>query len=163
MTTFNTTSIVINERNHNSNNNNSKRSKRRSLVVIKEDIINKPKRKRITPEQFCLLTESFKQTDTPNHELREKLAKSLNMTNREVQVWFQNRRAKINRDRLQQEENIKKIKVNYWSTPSTPLTSIDILLTAAAYIQKWDEDEQKRKQEEVEEKPKKYKSWRPWL
>ena len=49
-------------------------------------IDHKPKRKRISPEQFCLLTELFQQTDTPSHELREKLAKKLKMTNREVQV-----------------------------------------------------------------------------
>lgn len=46
----------------------------------------KPKRKRISPEQFSLLTELFQQTDTPSHELRERLAKRLDMTNREVQV-----------------------------------------------------------------------------
>ena len=46
----------------------------------------KPKRKRITQEQFQALSELFEQTDTPNYELREKLALKLNMTNREVQV-----------------------------------------------------------------------------
>ncbi|CEP10271.1 hypothetical protein [Parasitella parasitica] len=160
--------------------------------------IHKPKRKRITPEQFCLLTELFQQTDTPSHDSREVLAKKLNMTNREVQVWFQNRRAKVNRIRLQeQEEQImnctsdKKVKFNYWSSnhlpsysssssssmtssPSLPhelifhpnVTPIDILATAAAYVQQWDENElqRKRKQQHIEqEQPKKYKSWRPWL
>lgn len=48
--------------------------------------VDKPKRKRITPEQFCLLTELFQETDTPSHDIREALAKKLNMTNREVQV-----------------------------------------------------------------------------
>ncbi|KAI8091183.1 homeobox domain-containing protein [Gilbertella persicaria] len=176
---------------------------------------DKPKRKRITPEQFCLLSELFQQTDTPSHELREKLAKKLNMTNREVQVWFQNRRAKINRIRLQEQEEEqqqiqhshhyhpymnKKVKFNYYTTmtsapslpppppplpsttnssssssdsslassPSLPhelmfhpdLAPIDILATAAAYVQQWDEDQQKKKQEQ---EPKKHKSWRPWL
>ncbi|CAO3649637.1 unnamed protein product [Mucor hiemalis] len=170
------------------------------------DSINKPKRKRISPEQFCLLTELFQQTDTPSHEIRERLAKKLNMTNREVQVWFQNRRAKVNRSRLQeQEEHIsnmmnKKVKFNYWSTTTiTPpltattttttsssssltsspsllphdlifhpdVTPIDILATAAAYVQRWDEnvEQRKRKQEELTTticEPKR-KSWRPWL
>jgi hypothetical protein len=48
----------------------------------------KPKRKRTSPEQFSLLSESFNKTDTPNYDLREKLAKQLDMTNREVQVSF---------------------------------------------------------------------------
>ncbi|KAI9299351.1 hypothetical protein BJ944DRAFT_274292 [Cunninghamella echinulata] len=47
---------------------------------------NRPKRKRITPDQFRILSDFFNQTDTPNHELRDKISKLLNMTNREVQV-----------------------------------------------------------------------------
>ncbi|KAH8921714.1 homeobox-domain-containing protein, partial [Atractiella rhizophila] len=62
---------------------------------------SKPKRKRITPEQLEVLTELFEQTDTPSFEIRESLAGRLSMTNREVQVWFQNRRAKMNRLRAQ--------------------------------------------------------------
>lgn len=57
------------------------------ITVNTNDYNNKPRRKRISPEQFCLLTELFQQTDTPSHELRERLAKKLNMTNREVQVY----------------------------------------------------------------------------
>ncbi|CAO0803257.1 unnamed protein product [Mucor circinelloides] len=170
---------------------------KRQKKPIQEDV-NKPKRKRITPEQFCLLTELFQETDTPSHDIREALAKKLNMTNREVQVWFQNRRAKMNRSRLQEREEQsmnpnrnKKVKFNYWSSnaisnnsssssslassPSLPheltfhpdVTPIDILATAAAYVQKWDENELQRKrkqqQSDQEEQPKKHKSWRPWL
>lgn len=47
---------------------------------------NKPKRKRISSEQLESLNELFQTTQTPTFELREKLAKKLNMTNREVQV-----------------------------------------------------------------------------
>ncbi|KAI8364880.1 homeobox domain-containing protein [Choanephora cucurbitarum] len=174
----------------------------------KSEEVDKPKRKRITPEQFCLLSELFQQTDTPSHELREKLAKKLNMTNREVQVWFQNRRAKVNRIRLQEQEEQqqqqhmqhyypytnKRVKFNYWSTattmpslvtnnscldssssesslassPSLPHELIfhpdsapmDILATAAAYVQQWDEDQQEKKRQQEATK---YKSWRPWL
>ncbi|KAK9763090.1 hypothetical protein K7432_010562 [Basidiobolus ranarum] len=57
----------------------------------------KAKRKRITPEQLKELLAMFEQTDTPSFEVRESLSKKLNMTNREIQVWFQNRRAKVNR------------------------------------------------------------------
>ncbi|CAG8566103.1 3776_t:CDS:2 [Acaulospora morrowiae] len=64
----------------------------------------KVKRKRITQEQLADLVAMFEQTDTPSYDVREKLAKKLNMTNREVQVWFQNRRAKANRAK-QNEHN----------------------------------------------------------
>lgn len=59
----------------------------------------KPKRKRIPHEKLVKLQELFESTDTPSYEVREKLALQLDMTNREVQVWFQNRRAKLNRMR----------------------------------------------------------------
>ncbi|ORZ03112.1 homeobox domain-domain-containing protein, partial [Syncephalastrum racemosum] len=61
----------------------------------KGNTIAKAKRKRITPQQFERLMEVFDQTDTPSTEIREKLADELGMTKREVQVWFQNRRAKM--------------------------------------------------------------------
>ncbi|CAJ0834571.1 11460_t:CDS:2, partial [Entrophospora sp. SA101] len=57
----------------------------------------KVKRKRITQDQLIDLMSVFEKTDTPSYDVREKLAKKLKMTNREVQVWFQNRRAKANR------------------------------------------------------------------
>ncbi|GEM06379.1 homeobox protein YOX1/YHP1 [Rhodotorula toruloides] len=59
----------------------------------------RPKRKRITPEQLVHLTAIFETTDSPTFEQRETLAEQTGMTNREVQIWFQNRRAKINRQR----------------------------------------------------------------
>ncbi|PRQ72670.1 hypothetical protein AAT19DRAFT_16594 [Rhodotorula toruloides] len=59
----------------------------------------RPKRKRITPEQLVHLTAVFESTDSPSFEQRETLAEQTGMTNREVQIWFQNRRAKVNRQR----------------------------------------------------------------
>ncbi|CAG8480460.1 3774_t:CDS:2, partial [Cetraspora pellucida] len=41
----------------------------------------KVKRKRITQEQLADLVAMFEQTDTPSYDVREKLAKKLNMTN----------------------------------------------------------------------------------
>ncbi|KAI8979154.1 Homeodomain-like protein, partial [Mycotypha africana] len=59
------------------------------------------KRKRILPHQYKRLLETFEVTDTPSSEIRSQLAAELDMTKREVQVWFQNRRAKMNRCRQQ--------------------------------------------------------------
>ncbi|KPV78536.1 uncharacterized protein RHOBADRAFT_41081 [Rhodotorula graminis WP1] len=60
----------------------------------------RPKRKRILPDQLERLLEVFETTDSPTFEVRDKLGAATSMTNREVQVWFQNRRAKVNRQRL---------------------------------------------------------------
>ncbi|KAJ1968377.1 hypothetical protein H4R35_006446 [Dimargaris xerosporica] len=62
----------------------------------------KPKRRKTTTEQFNALIAVFKETDTPNYEARECLSKQLGMSVRDVQVWFQNRRAKVNRERQNQ-------------------------------------------------------------
>ncbi|KAI0223465.1 hypothetical protein L0F63_004285, partial [Massospora cicadina] len=55
------------------------------------------KRKRIPYDKVVKLQQMFDKTDTPSYEVRDQLAEELEMTNREVQVWFQNRRAKLNR------------------------------------------------------------------
>ncbi|GAA5869746.1 hypothetical protein JCM1840_000578 [Sporobolomyces johnsonii] len=59
----------------------------------------RPKRKRITPEQLVKLTAVFQMTESPSYDIRDRLGAELDMTNREVQVWFQNRRAKVNRQK----------------------------------------------------------------
>ncbi|KAJ2048741.1 hypothetical protein GGI08_005916, partial [Coemansia sp. S2] len=83
---------------------------RYAQIVIKEPGTAEPKRakrKRITAEQLKDLTAVFENTDTPTHDIREILSKKLGMTNREVQVWFQNRRAKYNRLRLEQQRQMR--------------------------------------------------------
>ncbi|KAJ1676022.1 hypothetical protein EV182_000091 [Spiromyces aspiralis] len=52
------------------------------------------KRNRATAEQVALLEKVFSINRSPNAQIREQLAKMLNMQPRQVQVWFQNRRAK---------------------------------------------------------------------
>ncbi|KAJ2760414.1 hypothetical protein IWQ57_006312, partial [Coemansia nantahalensis] len=79
-------------------------------IVIKEPSTSEPKkarRKRITPEQLKELTAVFETADTPTHDVREELSQKLGMTNREVQVWFQNRRAKYNRMRVEQQRQMR--------------------------------------------------------
>ncbi|KAI9471178.1 hypothetical protein LPJ78_004228 [Coemansia sp. RSA 989] len=51
-------------------------------------------RRRTTKEQLALLEGTFKTTPKPSSEVRKALASKLCMTAREVQIWFQNRRAK---------------------------------------------------------------------
>lgn len=52
----------------------------------------KPKRKRASSAQLAALRQVFQQTPFPSTEMRRRLAKSLGMTVRSVQIWFQNQR-----------------------------------------------------------------------
>ncbi|KAI9262757.1 Homeodomain-like protein [Sporodiniella umbellata] len=101
------------------------------------DLLNsspvKNKRKRINASQYDRLMETFEQTDTPSSDVRENLAIELHMTKREVQVWFQNRRAKLNRESKQRQK-----------TASNEMSAIDLLASAAEYVQS-DQSSNKRK------------------
>ncbi|KAL9357211.1 hypothetical protein Peur_050464 [Populus x canadensis] len=66
-----------------------------------EDGTNARKKLRLTKEQSALLEESFKQHSNLNPKQKEALARQLNLRPRQVEVWFQNRRA---RTKLKQTE-----------------------------------------------------------
>ncbi|KAG4917442.1 hypothetical protein JHK85_055723 [Glycine max] len=59
------------------------------------------KKLRLTKEQSRLLEESFRQNHTLNPKQKESLAMQLKLRPRQVEVWFQNRRA---RSKLKQTE-----------------------------------------------------------
>ncbi|ORE08864.1 hypothetical protein BCV72DRAFT_224447 [Rhizopus microsporus var. microsporus] len=99
-------------------------SNQQKLKIKSHEANNRPKRKRITPSQLEVLTSIFERIKTPNYQLREMTARELNMTNREVQVWFQNRRAKLNRKKAQEKEyffhwSSNYSKEHYQATPTT--------------------------------------------
>ncbi|CAK9864750.1 unnamed protein product [Sphagnum jensenii] len=62
---------------------------------------NTRKKLRLTKEQSALLEESFKDHSTLNPKQKTALAKQLHLRPRQVEVWFQNRRA---RTKLKQTE-----------------------------------------------------------
>ncbi|CAK7339693.1 unnamed protein product [Dovyalis caffra] len=66
-----------------------------------EDGTNARKKLRLSKEQSALLEESFKQHSTLNPKQKQALARQLNLRPRQVEVWFQNRRA---RTKLKQTE-----------------------------------------------------------
>ncbi|XP_023003674.1 homeobox-leucine zipper protein HAT22-like [Cucurbita maxima] len=66
-----------------------------------EDGSNARKKLRLTKEQSALLEESFKLHCTLNPKQKQALARELNLRPRQVEVWFQNRRA---RTKLKQTE-----------------------------------------------------------
>ncbi|KAJ3171537.1 hypothetical protein HDU88_007617 [Geranomyces variabilis] len=72
------------------------------------------KRARATPEQLAILEETFLTNTSPNAKLREILAGKVHMTERSIQIWFQNRRAKVKlmqkraAQQAAQQENVKR-------------------------------------------------------
>lgn len=53
------------------------------------------KRTRATPEQLAVLEKTFNVNPSPNNRVREQLSRELGMSERSIQIWFQNRRAKV--------------------------------------------------------------------
>lgn len=49
------------------------------------------KRQRATQEQLSTLEIEFNKNPTPTAAVREQIARDINMTERSVQIWFQNR------------------------------------------------------------------------
>ncbi|KAG0056066.1 hypothetical protein BGZ83_006503 [Gryganskiella cystojenkinii] len=98
-----TTTYPQSNSSNNNNNNNNNGQTQQPQDQAEADQPKKAKRKRITPEQLEDLVGLFEKTDTPSFEVREKLAKKLGMSNREIQVWFQNRRAKANRVKINEQ------------------------------------------------------------
>ncbi|KAF9911285.1 hypothetical protein EC991_004183 [Linnemannia zychae] len=69
------------------------------------------KRTRASAEQLAILEDTFLTNQSPNSKVREVLAKKVKMSERSIQIWFQNRRAKVKqaqkRTELVQQEAMK--------------------------------------------------------
>ncbi|RBR25142.1 uncharacterized protein FIESC28_02050 [Fusarium coffeatum] len=73
-------------------NNASRRPPRKSTLTQQQ---KNQKRQRATQDQLTTLEMEFNNNPTPTATVRERIADEINMTERSVQIWFQNRRAKI--------------------------------------------------------------------
>jgi hypothetical protein len=71
---------------------NSRRPPRKSTLTQQQKT---QKRQRATQDQLTTLEVEFNKNPTPTATVRERIAEEINMTERSVQIWFQNRRAKI--------------------------------------------------------------------
>jgi hypothetical protein len=72
-----------------SNNNQSRRPPRKSTLTQQQ---KNQKRQRATQDQLTTLEVEFNKNPTPTAQVRERIADEINMTERSVQIWFQNRR-----------------------------------------------------------------------
>lgn len=71
-----------------SNNSSTRRPPRKSTLTQQQ---KNQKRQRATQDQLNLLEVEFNKNPTPTASVREKIAVEINMTERSVQIWFQNR------------------------------------------------------------------------
>ncbi|KAG5976493.1 hypothetical protein E4U55_007304 [Claviceps digitariae] len=74
------------------NQSHSKRPPRKSTLTQQQ---KNQKRQRATQDQLNILEVEFNKNPTPTAGVRDRIAEEINMTERSVQIWFQNRRAKI--------------------------------------------------------------------
>lgn len=72
----------------NGQNSSSKRPTRKSTLTQQQ---KNQKRQRATQDQLTTLEVEFNKNPTPIAGVREKIAQDINMTERSVQIWFQNR------------------------------------------------------------------------
>jgi Homeodomain len=75
-----------------SNSSSQRRPPRKSTLTQQQ---KNQKRQRATQDQLITLEIEFEKNPTPTAIVRERIAQDINMTERSVQIWFQNRRAKI--------------------------------------------------------------------
>ena len=67
---------------------NSRRPPRKSTLTQQQ---KNQKRQRATQDQLVTLEVEFNKNPTPTAAVRERIAQDINMTERSVQIWFQNR------------------------------------------------------------------------
>ena len=66
----------------------SRRPPRKSTLTQQQ---KNQKRQRATQDQLTTLEQEFNKNPTPTAPVRERIADEINMTERSVQIWFQNR------------------------------------------------------------------------
>mmetsp|Transcript_146958 Transcript_146958/g.208366 ORF Transcript_146958/g.208366 Transcript_146958/m.208366 type:complete len:166 (-) Transcript_146958:133-630(-) len=73
-------------------------------ILVELNARKKRKRHQTTPQQLRLLESIFAVNRTPDLALRTKLSGQLDMTPRRIQIWFQNKRAKMKKLKKMREE-----------------------------------------------------------
>ncbi|KAI8366881.1 hypothetical protein BD560DRAFT_424830 [Blakeslea trispora] len=79
------------------------------------------KRTHLKPSQVALLQESFDNNPLPDASVRSKLARELSVSERTIQIWFQNRRAKARKvDNTSSQKDTSKSQLTDSDRPQAP-------------------------------------------
>lgn len=87
-TPSNSTPTTSNQSSAPASSNSSRRPPRKSTLTQQQ---KNQKRQRATQDQLVTLEHEFAKNPTPTAATRERIAQEINMTERSVQIWFQNR------------------------------------------------------------------------
>ncbi|KAL9549616.1 hypothetical protein MBANPS3_005115 [Mucor bainieri] len=80
------------------------------------------RRMRTSKEEMVILEHYFSQNKNPNTEQKKEIAKAVQMTDRSVHFWFQNRRAKENKKNKMKGHHQKKKSSDIKSPEQSQLT-----------------------------------------
>ncbi|KAJ3233375.1 hypothetical protein HDU81_002308 [Chytriomyces hyalinus] len=78
-------------------------------TVAKNEHTDKPMRFRPTDQEYAMLVSIFNKNQFPSRSLREKIAAHLGLNMRQVQLWFQNRRASLKGSGLTFQRPVKGV------------------------------------------------------
>lgn len=77
------------------------------------------KRRKTSPGEAKVLIEEFSRDQTPDRKSRDRIASMLNMTEKEVQIWFQNRRQAVKKQARRNMDEDESLKLNEKFNSST--------------------------------------------
>lgn len=94
------------------------------------------KRTRVTPTQLSILEDTFSVSATPDSKMRKHLAQKLQMPERSIQIWFQNRRAKVKmlqrRSLIREEQEMARAKIYAEAAAAAAAAATGSLLTPSS-------------------------------
>lgn len=88
------------------------------------------KRRRTSPNELSILNNEFELGSTPNKIRRLEIAKKVNMTEKAIQIWFQNKRQSLRKQTCHEKEvtelpPVTQAQISYASTPIRDSPSSD--------------------------------------